>query len=136
MGDRMNADRKATIVFEYIIQASDVSHCMQHWQTYLKFNRRLFQERYLAYVKGISNTCPSQGWYQGELWFFDNYVIPTAEKLDHCGVFGVSSFEYLSYARQNRSEWQRKGEAIVADFVSECQREYGGGCSGENNDEA
>lgn len=24
-------DRKATIVFEYIIQASDVAHCMQHW---------------------------------------------------------------------------------------------------------
>ena len=23
---------------------------------------------------------------QGELWFFDNYVIPLAKKLDECGV--------------------------------------------------
>jgi 3'5'-cyclic nucleotide phosphodiesterase len=48
-------DRKATIVLEYIIQASDVAHCMQHWLTYQKFNRRLFEERYLAWLKSWSN---------------------------------------------------------------------------------
>jgi hypothetical protein len=28
--------RKATIVIEHLIQASDVSHTMQHWQVYIK----------------------------------------------------------------------------------------------------
>jgi hypothetical protein len=34
---------------------------------------------------------PSTFWYQGELGFFDNYIIPLAKKLKECNVFGVSS---------------------------------------------
>ena len=30
-------NRKATIVIEHIIQASDISHTMQHWQVYRKW---------------------------------------------------------------------------------------------------
>ena len=33
--DKVN--RKATIVIEHIIQASDVSHTMQHWHIYIKW---------------------------------------------------------------------------------------------------
>ena len=32
-----DANRKATIVIEHLIQASDVSHTMQHWHVYLKW---------------------------------------------------------------------------------------------------
>lgn len=56
---------------------------------------------------------PSEGWYAGELWFYDNYVIPLAKKLKDCGVFGVASAECLTYALDNRREWAAKGEAIV-----------------------
>jgi len=31
----------------------------------------------------------------GEIGFYDFYIIPLAKKLDQCGVFGVSSDEYL-----------------------------------------
>lgn len=41
---------------------------------------------------------PADFWYQGELQFFDNYIIPLANKLKECNVFGVSSDEYLNYA--------------------------------------
>jgi hypothetical protein len=44
-------------------------------------------------------------------------VIPLAKKLKECGVFGVSSDEYLQYALKNRSEWQDKGEQIVAEMI-------------------
>ena len=47
----------------------------------------------------------------------DNYVIPLAKKLKECGVFGVSSDEYLNYALENRREWSIKGEEVVAEFV-------------------
>ena len=107
-------DRKATIVIEHVIQASDVAHTMQHWHVYQKWNEKLFQEMYTAYLDGRARTDPSDGWYKGEIWFFDNYVIPLAKKLSQCGVFGVSSDEYLNYATENRAEWEQKGEAMVA----------------------
>jgi 3'5'-cyclic nucleotide phosphodiesterase len=94
--DQIN--RKATIVIEHIIQASDVSHTMQHWHVYRKWNKLLFKEMYLAYQSGRMGADPSQFWYEGELGFFDNYIIPLAMKLKECNVFGVSSDEYYNYA--------------------------------------
>jgi len=108
---------RATIVIEHIIQAADVSHCMQHWQVYKRWNERLFQEMYLAYEEGRGPKDPSEGWYKGELWFFDNYIIPLAKKLEECGVFGVSSDECLNYALQNRKEWASKGQEVVEEMV-------------------
>jgi hypothetical protein len=66
-----------------------------------------------AYKAGRMAKDPSTFWYQGELGFFDNYVIPLAEKMKDCGVFGVSSDEYLNYALQNRNEWEQRGQEIV-----------------------
>ena len=110
-------NRKATIVIEHLIQASDVSHTMQHWHVYRKWNERLFEECYQAYKNGRSDTDPSLNWYKGELGFFDFYVIPLAKKLSSCGVFGVSGAEYLSYAEQNRKEWETRGQEIVNQMV-------------------
>jgi class 3 adenylate cyclase len=116
--ERNRRDRKATIVFEYIIQASDVAHTMQHWHIYQKWNKRLFDERYTAYLDGREAEDPSTGWHKGEVGFFDNYVIPLARKLEECKVFGVSCDEYLSYALQNRHEWEMKGEDAVKEMVA------------------
>jgi class 3 adenylate cyclase len=109
--------RKATIVIEHLIQASDVSHTMQHWHVYQKWNERLFEEMYLSYKAGLLENDPSVNWYKGEIGFFDNYVIPLTKKLKDCGVFGVSSDEYLNYATNNRAEWEKKGEEIVQKFL-------------------
>jgi hypothetical protein len=110
-------NRKATIVIEHLIQASDVSHTMQHWDIFLKWNERLFSEMYSAYKSGRTDQDPSKFWFKGELWFFDNYVIPLAMKLKDCGVFGVSPDECLNYATENRALWEAKGEEIVADML-------------------
>lgn len=88
-------DLRATIVMEHIIQASDVSHTMQHWHVYQKWNRKLFSELYKAWKEGRMGADPRTFWYKGELGFFDNYIIPLANKLRECNVFGVSSDEYL-----------------------------------------
>jgi len=115
-----STNRKATIVIEHIIQASDVAHTMQHWNVYKRWNEKLFQEMYLAYRMGRSPKDPSEGWYKGELWFFDNYVIPLAKKLDECGVFGVASDECLFNAIENRREWALKGESVVEEMLQRC----------------
>eukprot|EP00536_Pseudo-nitzschia_multiseries_P000747 jgi/Psemu1/249906/estExt_Genewise1Plus.C_90109 len=120
-----NWNRKATIVIEYIIQASDVAHTMQHWHVYQKWNKCLFHEMYTAYQNGRSDKDPSDGWYEGELWFFDNYVIPLATKLRECEVFGVSCDEFLDFANENRKEWSLKGRGIVAEMLNKI-RGHGG----------
>ena len=108
------SDLKATIVIEHIIQAADVAHTMQHWHVYQKWNERLFVEMCSAHDSGRGPAKdPADGWYEGELWFFDNYVIPLAKKLEECGVFGVSSDECLNYALQNRKEWEIRGKDLV-----------------------
>jgi hypothetical protein len=114
-------DRKATIVIEHLIQASDVSHTMQHWHIYRKWNARLFEELYRAFVDGRSDKDPSEFWYKGEMGFFDFYIIPLVKKLKDCGVFGVSSEEYLNYALKNRQEWEDRGLEVVAGLVDDIQ---------------
>ncbi|CAB9526583.1 Receptor-type guanylate cyclase gcy [Seminavis robusta] len=114
---------RATIVIEHIIQASDVSHTMQHWHIYRKWNRRLFHELYHAYKAGRMAKDPSTFWYNGEIGFFDNYVIPLAKKLKDCHVFGVSSDECLNYALQNRNEWKTRGQQIVEEMLQELAME-------------
>jgi 3'5'-cyclic nucleotide phosphodiesterase len=110
-------DLQATVVIEHLIQASDVSHTMQHWHIYRKWNTHLFYEMYDAYRNGRMATDPSTFWYDGELKFFDNYIIPLTNKLKECQVFGVSSDEYLSYALQNRAEWAARGKEIIQEML-------------------
>uniref|UniRef100_A0A7S3DMI4 Guanylate cyclase domain-containing protein n=1 Tax=Entomoneis paludosa TaxID=265537 RepID=A0A7S3DMI4_9STRA len=109
-------NRKATVVMEHLIQASDVSHTMQHWHVYTKWNERLYREMFAAYVSGRMDKDPTEGWYEGEIKFFDGWVIPLAKKLKECGVFGVSSDEYLNYAEKNRAEWVVRGEEVLENF--------------------
>jgi hypothetical protein len=92
---------------------------MQHWHVYIKWNRRLFQEMSLAYRAGRMANDPADFWYEGELQFFDNYILPLAKKLQQCQVFGVSSDEYLTYAASNRKEWEEKGKAVIKEMVGE-----------------
>jgi class 3 adenylate cyclase len=120
---RDDINRKATIVIEHLIQASDVAHTMQHWHIYRKWNERLFAEMTVAYQSGRMENNPADGWYHGELGFFDNYIIPLAKKLKDCGVFGVSSDEYLNYALENRREWANQGEDVLAELIAKYQPE-------------
>ena len=117
-------NRKASIVLELIIQASDVAHTMQHWHIYCKWNEKLFFERYSAFWSGSSSDDPTQGWYQGELGFLDHYVLPLAKRLKECGVYGVSSEEYYGFAVENRREWEVKGHDVVRGMLQRAQKKY------------
>ena len=77
------------------------------------FYRPLTPRRFVTHRSYVLNS-------QGEMGFFDFYVIPLARKLKECGVFGVSSDEYLQYALENRREWEMKckdvSEVMVTKF--------------------
>jgi len=118
-----DVNRKATIVLEHLIQASDVAHTMQHWDVYRKWNEAFFEENMRAFKQGRADKDPANYWYLGELGFFDFYIIPLAKKLKDCGVFGVASDEYLNYALSNRrvSCWlhrsPRPGQRFIYSFA-------------------
>ena len=94
---------------------------MQHWHIYRKWNQRLFTEMWIAFKQNRMAKSPAEFWYQGELGFFDNYIIPLAKKLKDCNVFGVSSDECLIYAMRNRQEWEVRGREITAEMVAQLE---------------
>ncbi|CAJ1939123.1 unnamed protein product [Cylindrotheca closterium] len=119
-------NRRATLVIEHLIQASDIAHTMQHWHVYRKWNGRLFEEMYKAFQNKRANSNPAHSWYEGEITFFDFYIIPLAKKLKECGVFGVSSDELLNYAQQNRQEWSLDGRKVVTSMLKAMKLETEG----------
>ena len=107
---------------------------------------------YHAYKQGRSPTNPADFWAKGEIGFFDFYMyvaerfvmlsftfvsnpfslppsvfnnnsIPLAKKLKDCGVFGVSSDEYLKYAESNRKEWEQRGASVVSEMLERLEAE-------------
>mmetsp|Transcript_41571 Transcript_41571/g.126014 ORF Transcript_41571/g.126014 Transcript_41571/m.126014 type:complete len:1447 (-) Transcript_41571:64-4404(-) len=113
---KVDISLKATVVLEQIVLASDVAHTMQHWLTYVKWNEKLYKELWSAYKSGRAEKDPTLNWYEGEIGFFNGYIIPLASKLKECGVFGSAGEEYLGNAVRNREEWIDKGRKITARF--------------------
>ena len=104
---------KATLVCELMVQSADIIHAMQHWEVYKKWCERLYAEHYAAFLQGRTKTGPVAYSFESELEFFDGIVIPLAEKLSSCGVFGPLGAECLTYAENNRQEWQDTGRQLV-----------------------
>ncbi|CAB9514054.1 inhibited 3',5'-cyclic phosphodiesterase B [Seminavis robusta] len=111
-------NRKGTIVLEHLLQAADISHTMQNWKVYLKWNERLFDEFFETFESGRSGLDPATTWYQGELDFFDFIVIPLAKKLSSCGIFEEAGEELLENAISNRQEWESKGHEVLQVYVA------------------
>lgn len=87
-----DSNRRATIVPELVIQASGVSHTMQHFTVYSKWNRRLFAKMDQAYQAGRSAKDPAIGCYEGDLCFYGI--------LQH-RMRSLMRWEFLGYANDN-----------------------------------
>jgi hypothetical protein len=116
-----DVNRKATIVMEHLMQASDIFHCMQPWIVYEKWSFKLFEENYQAFKSGRAEDNPCVTWYEKELEFFDNYVIPLAMQLKDCEAFVVNNDEYLNYALKNRQQLASKGKYMVPTFLAKIE---------------
>ena len=107
------ANLRATVAIECAMQLADIMHTTQHFQGYCRWNERLFEEMYRAFESGRSKTDPSDGWYHGEIWFFDNCVIPMAERIKGTKVFGAQGEDCYRNAIANKKEWAMRGGALV-----------------------
>ena len=107
----------------YVIQVVDISHAMQHWHVFQKWNRLLFLEMAQAFEAGRAGQDPSHVWYEREKAFLDNVAVPLAEQLVGRGIFRKAYVDELrQYATQNRQHWEYQGQDLVASFVNECQQ--------------
>lgn len=99
----------------------------KHWDVYQEWNERLFMEQYVAYRKGRTVVSPVGTWFEGEVRFFDFFIIPLSEKLRDCGVFGVSSDENFNYASENRRLWVTRGREIVEELRIKAEAQFDSG---------
>ncbi len=125
----MKYDEKyvAKAISDQIIQAADVSHTMQSFETFLKWNQRLYYELLSAYRNGRTNpsnsTHPGKNWYVGQLAFYRNYVIPLAERLDSCGaLYHPNGKNFSAFAKRNRDQWQKDGKEWTENLVSSAEK--------------
>lgn len=81
-------------------------------------------EMYAAFRLGRAEKNPADFWYEGEIGFFDFYVVPLSKKLDECGVFGISCDENLSYASRNREMWIKKGKEATEEMRLKAEAEW------------
>lgn len=87
---------RSKVAMEYLVQASTISHTMQHWHVYFKWSSALLRDD----IRNGNHGTPtgdkeaSSAWYDEQLEFFDSRVIPVARKLG-CDVFGPTGKQYL-----------------------------------------
>lgn len=120
-GSRSSRSLKACLVFQQVAQASNMAHAMQQWETYVKWNTRLYQERAKAYREGRAASDPRVNWHEEGLRFIDRYVIPLTEKLKECGAFGPTAAggEFLDFAFENRRRWEEEGMETCREMALE-----------------
>ena len=149
---------KAMSMLEFMMQLSDVGHMIQQWPIYMKWNERLFQEYLIHYnannnIKAMKRRSsssdsttqytrnlahPSVYWYETELRYMKQYVMPITEKM--CAEFsgmmqGACSMsdgaatmcpqknqkctkEFYIAVSQLVNEWTLRGRTIVDEMVS------------------
>jgi hypothetical protein len=106
-------------VSELLINVADVAHTMQGFSVFLKWSQRLYKELFEAFHAGRLSNDPTEGWYQNQINFFVNYIIPLAERVDKCGIFGSKGTKFMYFATKNKRKWTCEGQRISADMIDE-----------------
>lgn len=79
---------------------------------------------YSAFLDGRAEKDPSEEWYKGELWFFDNWVLPLAQNLKDCGVWNVASDQLLKQATSNRFKWALEGQETCRAMLEKAKQRH------------
>ena len=110
-------------VLEAMMNVADVAHTMQSFAVFVKWNRRLYKEFYIARLRGRLSFNPSENWYGNQIGFFQHYIIPLSRKLKTCGVFGTTGDIFEYFATENKKRWMEEGELISEEIIREVKEE-------------
>jgi len=109
------ASQNAMYAIEQLLQVSDVSHALQHFSVFTKWNKLLFKEMHLSYKSGRAKD-PSGTWYENETKLFDSRIA-LAKRLRDCQIFSKTADVYLNAAITNKREWEKKGKSLIQDYL-------------------
>lgn len=115
---------KASTVLEQMIQTADVAHTMQSWEVFMKWNTKLYDELWAANLKGRGPDV-SANWFNGQMGFFDHYILPLAKRLEQSGVFGKSGEIFARNLEKNRTRWLEEGEDRCKDMHNRVLKRQG-----------
>mmetsp|Transcript_29238 Transcript_29238/g.62172 ORF Transcript_29238/g.62172 Transcript_29238/m.62172 type:complete len:516 (+) Transcript_29238:86-1633(+) len=110
-------------VLETMMNVADVAHTMQSFQVFVKWNRRLFKEFYIAHSSDRLSFNPSENWYENQIGFFTHYIIPLSKKMKVCGVFGTTGNVFEYFAIENKKRWTEEGETISEEIIRDVKEE-------------
>jgi 3'5'-cyclic nucleotide phosphodiesterase len=113
---------KLTCVIEIAAQASAIVHSLQHWSMYQKWIINLLKERYDSFSAGRLKSNPYKTCFETELAFLDTVAVPLSHLLKESGCFGASVIENMDQAMDNRNEWERGGQDVVAEIFNDTLR--------------
>jgi len=107
---------KRCVLNEHLMLSADVSHIMQSWENYMRWNFRLYKEIMACYQKGLCPD-PTDGWFKGEIGFFTFYIIPLAKRTQ---LFFDKEFGRMLVkgAKDNLILWKEHGEK-AAELMAE-----------------
>lgn len=108
---------KARVVMEQLMQIADVAHLMQDWPVFLKWNKNLYDELWAAKIadRGFD---PSKNWFNGQISFLDNYVIPLSTRIYESGVFGAEGKSFMKNAIKNKEKWIEEGQRQSIEMIT------------------
>lgn len=112
-------EKQVLATLEHVIILAQATHVLQHWDNYVKWSMGLYEER----CQGEYSDDAASTWYQRELDFFDQTIIPAAERVEKAQVLGALGKEILLYAQQNRREWETTGKELAFNFCSNKESE-------------
>lgn len=110
-------------VLETMMNVADVAHTMQSFSVFVKWNKRLYKEFYVAHLSNRLSFDPSNNWYENQIGFFSHYIIPLSQKMKTCGVFGTTGTVFEYFATENKKRWVEDGEAISEEIIRDVREE-------------
>jgi len=93
----------------HLMQSSVMIHAMQPWESFLRWNERMFEEKYKAFQEDRSLEDPTRTWFKQTLDAFNNYLFPLA--LRKAKLFGMHNG--MTHIRSNREQWIECGSICV-----------------------
>lgn len=115
---------RACSSLDHIIQAADVAPLFQDWNVYLLWSRNLYNELWAAHIAGRGPHVTSN-WYDGQVGFYDSYILPLTQRLSASGLFGVFGNTFYENALALRSRWLQEGRSFCDSMQTHARSNIG-----------
>jgi hypothetical protein len=122
--ERRSAEQ-VRLVSNLVVQASYNHHYFLHWSLFLQRSKNQFGLRFECRQGKVDDSISNgESFFETQLAYFDDVIIPLANKIKECGFFEICCREYLDFAMSNRADWEKQGSQIITEWAHPESRPY------------